>query len=204
MARSNLVVPHDGFRIRTRGRLPHWEQDNSLYFVTFRLKDSLPRHVVRELMEERKRLKERSYAVGHAFNIRYDRELDSAYGSCLLKHPTNAEIVANALEHFDGLRYELHAWCVMPNHVHVVFELQEGANLDRVLHSWKSFTAHQIGAGVIWQREYFDRLIRDEAEYLETCDYVETNPETAGLMAWSFSSAAGRRRASRRDAGAPL
>lgn len=200
MRSPNFIPPNDPFRIRDRGRLPHWELDNAIYFVTFRLKDALPRHVVRELVLERERINDP--ATSRAFAIRFNRELDAGYGACLLKE--HGEIVASALEHFDEDRYRLHSWCVMPNHVHVVFELTQGRDLARTVHSWKSWTSHQIDKGEIWQREYFDRIARDQRDYLDMCEYVEMNPASAGLIDWAWSSAARRRRASRRDAGAPI
>jgi len=74
----------------------------------------------------------------------------------------------------------------MPNHVHVLLYLAKGADLPKVLHSWKSYTAHQIGRGAIWQREYFDRVIRSPQEYVDTKVYVHANPEKAGLRNWKW------------------
>src|ERR1041385_6648786 len=81
-------------------------------------------------------------------------------------------------------QYELDAWCVMPNHVHVLIYVPGQAELDRILHSWKSFTAHRIGLGVIWQREYFDRIVRGVEELERTRDYIHANPLRAGLKDW--------------------
>lgn len=83
-----------------------------------------------------------------AFALRLDLYLDRGSGSCLLRE--HAELVANALRHFDGTRYALHAWCVMPNHVHVLFHVERGRDVPRILHSWKSYTSHEIGRGEIW------------------------------------------------------
>jgi len=197
---SNFIPPNRPFTIKDRGRLPHWLLDNAIYFVTFRLKDSLPKNVVAELIEQRKRIDDP--ATSRAFAIRFNEELDRGHGSCLLRD--HAELVATTLEHFDLIRYRLHAWSVMPNHVHTVVELRKGIDLAKTVHSWKSFTAHKIHRGEIWQREYFDRIVRDEKDYLNVCGYVENNPITSGLRDWPWSSAARRRRASRLDAGAPI
>ncbi|HEV7239019.1 MAG TPA: transposase [Thermoanaerobaculia bacterium] len=94
--------------------------------------------------------------------------------------------MAQTLRHFDGERYELHAWCVMPNHVHAMFYLERGSDLEKVLHSWKSYTAHAIDRGVIWQREYFDRVIRSPEHFNETRAYIRNNPAKAGLVNWPW------------------
>ena len=122
--------------------------------------------------------------IDQAFGVRLDRELDQGYGSCLLHE--HAETVAKAIKHFNGQRYELHAWCVMPNHVHVMVQIARGEDLPRVVHSWKSYSAHEIGRGVIWQREYFDRVIRSPAEFNETAAYIRANPWKAGLRNWAW------------------
>ncbi|HYR29492.1 MAG TPA: transposase [Thermoanaerobaculia bacterium] len=119
-----------------------------------------------------------------AFALRFDRELDSGRGACILRE--YAPIVAGALQYFDGSRYELRAWCVMPNHVHVLLHVERGDAVPKIVHSWKSFTAHAIGRGVIWQREYFDRLVRGVEDYGRTTAYIRANPAKAGLGAWPW------------------
>jgi REP element-mobilizing transposase RayT len=74
----------------------------------------------------------------------------------------------------------------MPNHVHVLVHIERGADLPKVVHSWKSYSAHQIGLGVIWQREYFDRVIRSPQEYSDTRAYIRNNPGKAGLRDWPW------------------
>jgi REP element-mobilizing transposase RayT len=107
-------------------------------------------------------------------------------GACLLKHPEAAEIVWNALRHFDGQRYRLHAWCIMPNHVHVVVSPLGDHGLPEILHSWKSFTAHAINQalgrkGEVWERESFDHLIRSADAVDRFISYTQNNPVEAGL-----------------------
>src|SRR5207248_2311670 len=102
-----------------------------------------------------------------------ERWLDQGHGSCLLRDPEVAEIVANALRHFDGQRYFLDGFVIMPNHVHALFQPISGFTLSDLLHSWKSFTAHGIkralasNAGAIWQDESFDRIVRNWEELQE-------------------------------------
>ena len=74
----------------------------------------------------------------------------------------------------------------MPNHVHVLMRVHDGTDLQRIIHSWKSYTAHQIGKGVIWQREYFDRVVRGPADYVRMKAYIRANPWKAGLIDWPW------------------
>ncbi len=102
-----------------------------------------------------------------------------------------AKVVADALRCFDAIRYRLVAWCVMPNHVHVVLERSGGNELPEILHSWKSYTAKQInkilGAdGQLWETEYYDHLIRDEKDLQAQIEYIVDNPRRAGLKDWKW------------------
>lgn len=115
--------------------------------------------------------------------------------------PKIGGLIEEALLEFDGKRYALVAWCVMPNHVHALIETRQGYALDRVVHSWKSFTAHAANkvlnrSGAFWAPDYFDRYIRDEAHLASTMEYIEFNPVRARLCRepseWPFSSAARR------------
>ena len=129
---------------------------------------------------------------------RIEAYLDAGHGKCWLNRPDIARLVERALFHFDGQRYLLLAWCIMPNHVHVVIETREGFPLPDILHSWKSFTANQANRilhrrGEFWQREYLDRYIRNAEHYQQVIAYIEENPVKAGLARvktdWPWSSA---------------
>ena len=103
-------------------------------------------------------------------------------------HPSQYEldseerrIITNAIKHFDVQKYDLLAYVVMHNHVHVLVKLAEKYTLSQVVHSWKSFTAnrlqHQFNRRKsVWQDESFDRIVRDEAELLEKAQYIINNP----------------------------
>lgn len=91
------------------------------------------------------------------------------------------EIIVSTLKHFDGQRLDLFAFVVMPDHVHVLVRPYEGYLLHELVHSWKSFTANRLQreggrGGKVWQEDYFDRIIRDEAEFLEKAQYILNNP----------------------------
>jgi REP element-mobilizing transposase RayT len=102
-----------------------------------------------------------------------------------------AKVVADALRHFDGVQHELFAWCVMPNHVHVVFQVLAEYTLPQIMHSWKSYSAKQANkilgrSGYFWQREYYDHLVRDVSEFHRAVAYVIDNPKRAGLKNWEW------------------
>ena len=173
--------------------LPHWEQPGATYFVTFRLADSLPAGKVAELQSERdswlqQHRKPWSSEVEQEFHERFstrvEQWLDSGHGSCALREPQASTIVGDALSHFDGQRCVQHAWVVMPNHVHVLFTLLNGETLEKLLHSWKSYTAKKLSSEpVFWQRDYFDRLIRNEEHFANCVRYIRRNPVKAKLRA---------------------
>ncbi len=190
-------------KIRDRGRLPHWEADNATYFVTFRLADSLPKAVLDHIQSERLSIIANAKSLNRELSPderkrlqslstkRIEEYLDNSSGICHLKSPRIAEMVACALMRFDDKRYRLFAWCIKPNHVHVVFRIFPGHELASVIHSWKSFTAHEINRllrleGSLWQREYYDHLIRSEGELEHALESVEQNPAKAGLRGWKW------------------
>jgi putative transposase len=180
---------HTGWR--SRGYLPHLDAPNLVQHVVFRLADSLPAHISEEIG---KTPRDQRVDVG-------DAALDRGYGRRQLVVPAIGELVEHALLRFDHERYALIAWCVMPNHVHVLVETRPGHRLDSVVHSWKSFTAHAANqlvgqTGAFWAPEYFDRYMRDDTHLAATLAYIEENPVKAGLCLdpakWPFSSATRR------------
>jgi REP element-mobilizing transposase RayT len=122
--------------------------------------------------------------------------MDSGQGTCHLAKPEIASLVQEALRHFDGRRYDLIAWCIMPNHVHVIVRPFVGYDLAGILQSWKSFTAKQanrllVETGNFWQEEYYDHLIRDEEDFRNQVNYVLENPDKAGLQDWPWCGMCG-------------
>ena len=185
---SNLSDTHKFWH--SRGYFPHCDTPGLLQFVTFRLNDSLPAALVRRLMQEVEDDLARLRDI-EAF-------LDAGYGACWLKQPAIASIVEDALLYGDGKRYRLLAWCIMPNHVHVLIEMQEGHPLPKVVQGWKSYSARLINqrlgrSGALWMRDYFDRYIRDDHHLAAVIAYIHANPAKAGLVVneseWRYSSA---------------
>ncbi len=180
----------------SRGYLPHFDGGEMAQTVMFRLFDSMPQEVLEQWKDELGQLPPETYNLERRKRI--DAYLDRGYGSCYLREDRIAEIVQNAMLHFDSERYSLHAWVVMPNHVHVLFTPKPGWTMSQITHTWKSFTAHEINKvlkreGELWQREPFDRYIRDHKHYANAVSYIENNPVKAGLFEkpedWRWSSA---------------
>jgi len=158
----------------SRRHLPHWSVDEGTYFVTFRLFDSLSDDLAR--LRGRKRIEE---------------ALDRGDGLAFLQQREIGSLVFEALRFFDDQRYVLHSACVMPNHVHAVVRTAPSITLDKILSSWKSFTAKKANAllgrhGRFWEAERYDRLIRDERDLLKANAYVAANPAKAGLKGWPW------------------
>ncbi|MDP9268458.1 MAG: transposase [Acidobacteriota bacterium] len=157
-------------RIRDRGRLPHWEVESGTYFVTFRLHDSIPSHVVAQMKERLTQLGVRDdRELTKKLNLQIDRYVDRGTGACYLRNPAVALIVHDSIQNLDGQMYRLMAWAVMPNHIHLVFRLLPGRTLAKATQSLKSFTSKRANtilgrSGVFWQREYYDRSPRNARE----------------------------------------
>jgi REP element-mobilizing transposase RayT len=188
-----------------RGYLPHLKAKGRTYFVTFRLADTLPGNVLEAYRLERDDIVKRARSMGRTllkdeqkrlnelYSERIESYLDARHGKCWLRQPEIGGIVADALAHSEGRRYALHAWVVMPNHVRVVATPLGDHTLSGILQSWKSSTAHQarkvaqasrlqIPKGeAFWQRESYDHLVRDEADFARVCQYTIENPVKAGL-----------------------
>ena len=189
------------------GLLPHWRQDGCTYFVTFRLADSLPKEVVEGWKRHREawlrghgidpksqvwvqELRKLSPALQREFETefgeRLDRFLDAGHGSCVLRVPKLGGQVARSLSYFDGERVLAGDYVVMPNHVHAIMRPIGEHELEDVLQSIKSYTAHEINRmlgseGQVWQKESYDHIIRDHDELRAYQRYIRENPVKARL-----------------------
>jgi REP element-mobilizing transposase RayT len=190
----------------SRGYIPHYDGGNMYQVITYRLVDSLPKSKLIQLMGELQETESRDIKTKRRMKI--EKWLDAGHGCCILQNPACARIVIEAWKYFDGVRYDLVAWVVMPNHVHVLAYFREGWPMGKVVNSWKSYTARKInkiiasqGGGPklsdkscptrLWQRGYWDRYIRSEAHFNHAIGYILQNPVTAGLVEktqdWPFS-----------------
>ena len=180
----------------SRGYLPHFDGAALPQFITYHLADSIPAKVIKRWKEEFKLLEYEQERI--LLQRRIEKYLDCGFGELLLKDVRVAGMVQNSLLNFDGSRYRLFAWVVMPNHLHSLLTRFEDWELKDILHSIKSYTAHEANKllhrkGQFWIEDYFDRYIRDEEHFQQTVDYIEMNPVKARLCArpedWPFSSA---------------
>jgi REP element-mobilizing transposase RayT len=174
--------------------LPHWHQDGVIYFVTFRLADSLPQEKIKTFTEE-KELWQKQNPEPHTpeqkaeYHVRFPQRLqqwlDLGYGSMILKHEAATRIVSNAITHFEGERYELDEFVVAANHLHVLVAPQGEHTLSDILHSWKSFTAKELlklpvaeklsTAPTVWQKESWDHIVRSEASLNKFREYIRAH-----------------------------
>ena len=189
---------------------PHWGQAGAIVFVTFRTADSIPAEVLdRWEREKTDWMLRRGYIDGHwsellpslsekergefnqAFNRCREDFLDTCHGKCVLKRPDLAKIVADSLLYFDGDRYRMGDFIIMPNHVHLLAAFQNPKSMRETFDSWLHFTAVQINRelsqkGHFWQEEPFDHLVRSEEQYRYLVNYIATNPKKARLSEGSF------------------
>lgn len=180
-----------------RGYLPHFDGAETTQFITFRLADSLPLHVIeswqQELQQQNLLPVEREIQLQRCI----ERYLDQGAGACYLRDQQVAEMVERSLYFFAGEHYRLLAWVLMPNHVHLLLTPLADHSLTEIMRSLKSYTAHQANkllsrTGKFWFEDYFDRYIRDGKHYCAVVRYIEHNPVKAGLCytpeEWRYSS----------------
>lgn len=196
-----------------RRRLPHWSQAGTVSFITWRTWDSMPEHVVQAWLDDRDtwlrhhgiepstaNWKEQLSQLPATTRAQYQRlvsdrwneHLDTLHGRCVLRQPSLSAIVAASLHHFDGTRYLLTDYVVMPNHVHLLVAfLDEKAMLGQC-ESWKRFTATQINrvlgrTGRFWQQDDFDHLVRSDEQFEHLRRYIAENPSRAHLNVGEFA-----------------
>jgi REP-associated tyrosine transposase len=194
VAELRFFNPYADIRF-TANRLPPWQQEGAVYFVTFRLADAVPHQLRTQWESEREDWlrvhpdpwsSEVELEYHERFSGAIERWLDAGHGSCILRREDCAEIVAEALHYFDDKRLALISSVVMPNHVHALFVQNVEWPLEKLLRSWKSFTSRKINLllsrdGSLWQRDYFDRLVRDEKYFASCVRYIRRTLEKARL-----------------------
>ena len=174
----------------TGAKLPHWHQNNKIQFITFRLADSLPQEKLAELTA----FKERWLAAhpqpwdqktkdeyDYTIRRKIDRWLDQGFGECILQREDIRQIVANTLLLYHGRRYNLYRFVIMPNHVHLLLSPIGEEVSTRFIGSVKQYTANAINQalgrkGQVWQRNFFDRLVRDGNNFEAYVNYINQNP----------------------------
>jgi putative transposase len=196
----------------TERRLPHWAQAGVLCFVTWRTWDSMPPAVVAGWQQQRavwlhargidpnapdwpRRVNDLPVEAQRAYRSfvaeRWDRALDGGRGTCPLRDPTHASVVADSLRHFDGDRYDLFDFVVMPNHVHLLAAFPDADRMRSQCESWKRYTAGRLNkligrTGRFWETDSFDHLVRSGEQYDYLRRYIADNPIPAGLRSGEF------------------
>ncbi len=214
-------------KIYYRRNLPHYQPADATFFVTFRLAGSLPAEAIARLKEERMQeemllLKIKDEKVRRKkiadqrkrYFDKFDTMLDDAVNDRSWLHDERvARMVAEALCFRDKKVYDLLAYCIMPNHVHIVFTVERSgasllinpqpadverstASLYKVLQSLKTYTAREANKilrrkGAFWQHESYDHVVRDGKELERIIAYVLHNPVKAGMVSnweqWKWS-----------------
>lgn len=176
------------------GNLPHWQQGDCVVFVTWRLGDSLPLSKLEELKNRKEELlsKDKEEVAGSDRKLAAFRKIDEwlnrGYGSCLLKQENTRKIVDESLHYLDNRLYRLIAYVVMPNHVHLL--IVPAADLSYIMQNLKRYTSIRINKllgtnGSLWQKEYFDHLVRSRRSFNDILDYIQNNP--ANLQKGTYS-----------------
>ena len=194
----------------TRGYLPHFDGCASPQTITLHLADGVPAKVIESWRRELQVLNDEQQLI--ILNQRIERYADQGYGECYLRKAPIAKLVQDSLLKYDGIKYDLFGWCVMPNHEHSLMTRVEDAKLEEIMQAHKSYTAHEANKllkrkGRFWMVEYYDRLIRDQKHFYNALRYIENNPVRARLCAkpseWPYSSAWFRERGGRPGAWSP-
>jgi len=205
MAELQFFDPEAEYWVAWR-RLPHWTQPGTICFVTWRTVDSMPKPVVARWIAERNLLFQKygiapnenwkvaidrlapadGIRIHRKLTERWDEFLDECHGACVLKRAHLSEIVTDSLQHFDGDRYTLTDFVVMPNHVHLLAAFPDEMAMLKQCHSWKRYTAVRINqalkiSGEFWQSDGFDHLVRSEEQFVHYRRYITDNPRRAGL-----------------------
>lgn len=186
-------VPTTRFR---RGRLPHWEVEKGRYFITVRLADSLPRAAVLRLQEIHRSIantvpRSEAFAVLQRMYFHtMEKYLDAGIGACVLNDLTCAKIVVSELCGLRDWNVDVPHHSIMPNHWHalIVPDGESPPPLAEIMKRVKGRTGKLLrsaigGTGPIWQREWFDRWMRNDDEWEKTVRYIRNNPVRAGLVA---------------------
>jgi putative transposase len=189
-------------------RLPHWSQAGTIAFITWRTWDSMPQKVIRQWQAERSEwLRKQGINASHPgwevqlrrldaklvrdlrrfLSERWNDHLDQCHGACVLGRPELAKVVAESLRRFDGDRYELTDFVVMPNHVHLLVVFPDDATQLKQCAAWKHYTAAKINKhldrmGRFWQQDAFDHLVRSAEQFQYLRQYVMENPKKANLQ----------------------
>ncbi len=192
----------------SRGYLPHRDKEGLYQMITYHLADSLPADVLQRMRQEIRSYPSEKQDI--ELRKKIEEWADAGHGSCVLRNSHIAAMVVENWKHYDGKRYDLLAYVVMPNHVHVLIFVYSGVSLAKIVQSWKGYAGKKIkefldekagnadrpvgrtakqtlgvprfNGDKIWHREYWDRFIRNEKHYTSAVEYILQNPVRANLV----------------------
>ena len=159
-------------------------------FITFRLADSLPHHIIEEFLADRAVMREELKVIGNKSRKFYEELmehkmeswLNNGHGNCILGNANVRQIVVGALRHYNFKEYLLHSFIIMPNHLHILLSPLTEKPINTVIGRIKGFTSFKIKKllGIdseIWQQGMFDRIVRSDDEFKKYVDYIRNNPK---------------------------
>ena len=198
---SDTNIPHDIVQFLDKkenvaiwGRkIPHWFQEYKTMFITFRLADSLPDEAIESLRVDHLFYKNdfivSDYRNKEQYRIALMRKIEqwlsNGHGKCILKHENVRKYVVEALNYYDGTEYIIHAFVVMPNHIHLLLSPLGKLPINTIIGQVKSYSGHKIKKLLnckdnIWQSNMFDRIVRNGDDFEKIMKYIEDNPK--GLL----------------------
>ena len=179
-----------------------YNDKRDFYFVTMHLRDALPEHVREEWQSEQERLQgmvasgslgeEERKQFGTLLEEWFDKFLDAGEGSALMLDDHLAKFVDEALRQYDAARYRLHAWVIMPNHIHAVIEPAEGYRMAEVLQLWRATIDKRIAGArgkevSLWEPEFYSSRIRSQEDYERYVSATVNDPNDADLEGWPWT-----------------
>ncbi|WP_297219658.1 transposase [uncultured Prevotella sp.] len=195
---SDTNIPHDIVQFLEKkknvaiwgSKLPHWFQEQKTMFITFRLADSLPSEAIDNLRLDQLFNKSDNVVSDYRNKEHYrqalmrkiEKYLNNGHGKCILQRDNIRNIVIEALHYYDGTEYVLHAFVIMPNHVHLLLSPLGKLPVNTIIGQVKSYSGHKIKKLLnckdnIWQSNMFDRIVRNGDDFEKIIKYIEENPK---------------------------
>ena len=183
---SSYFSPGKPTKVRW-GNLPHWEQEDALYFITTRLADSIPtehrerlRRNLEKWKQERKAHESRLAEAQFLRNYRAPLEklLDKGNGSCCLGIPECRKLIEETIRFYDGEQIFVDRFTVAANHLHILMKILPGCQLADIMRTIKSYSAREINritgrTGPLWQKEYYDHIVRNVRSHYRIRNYIQ-------------------------------
>ena len=193
--------PHQAVKIYKNG-LPHWRQEGAIYFVTFRLADSIPANILSAWEDDKRKWLRANHGVEmedlerlprdvrRAFEKEFGRQLNEylgeGRGECVFRRIECAQVVLERVIAFHGQRHDLGDLVIMPNHVHFLITPYPGHKLEMIMKGIKGTSAREINRklgrkGKLWLKDSYDHIVRTSTHLRKYQEYIKANPDKARL-----------------------